>query len=280
MSLPFRLGSTSYVYPGDLVENARRLRGVVDDIELVLFDTPTASNLPDEATIARLAEVAGDGLTFSLHLPTHLRLTHPDEGERDRSLDQAAGLIERCHPLPLSGIVVHLEGGEPHDDDPGAWAAWQGAACTTLRALLPLCPAPLCVENIERYAPEAVLPVVEETGAALCLDVGHFWKMGRDPHPSLRRWLGRAPVVHLHGWDGARDHCPLIVTPTDRLAAILRELVAHEWRGVLTLEVYENDFWHSRQALLGVWNGWEMRDDFCDRRRSQRQERLGGAPGG
>jgi len=35
----FRLGSTSYVYPADLVTNARQLAGRVDDIELVLFET-------------------------------------------------------------------------------------------------------------------------------------------------------------------------------------------------------------------------------------------------
>ncbi|HYN89028.1 MAG TPA: hypothetical protein VER55_10880, partial [Ardenticatenaceae bacterium] len=98
MTLPFRLGSTSYVAQAGLVENAARLLGVVDDVELVLFDSPNASNLPDEATVLQLADVDGDRLTFSLHLPTTLRLVDPDPSARARSLDQAAALLERCHP--------------------------------------------------------------------------------------------------------------------------------------------------------------------------------------
>jgi len=250
MNLPFRLGSTSYVYPGDLVENAQRLRPVVDDVELVLFHTPARSNMPDDVTIARLAEVAGDGLTFSLHLPTHLRLTHHDVGERNRSTDQAAELIERCHPLPLSGIVVHLEGGEPSDGDRGAWEKWQRAAIGTLSALVPLRAVPLCVENIERYPFELLLPVVECSGVDLCLDIGHLWKMGRNAGPLLRAWLPRASMIHLHGWDGTRDHRALTVTPPAALGAILSELAESRWRGLLTLEVFQEDFWHSRDVLL------------------------------
>lgn len=257
MTLPFRLGSTSYVAQAGLVENATRLLGVVDDVELVLFDSPNASNLPDDATIRQLADVAGDRLTFSLHLPTTLRLVDPDPSARARSLDQAAALLERCHPLPLSSAIAHLDGGEPAENDPDGWELWRQVARDSLKLLGPLCAAPLCVENIERYAPEALLPIVASGHASLCLDVGHLWKTGRDPHPLLQPWLPQVPVIHLHGWDGTRDHRPLTTMPPEPIAALLHELARASWCGVLTLEVFEDDFWHSRQRLLEIGD-WRL----------------------
>ncbi len=45
---PFRLGTTSYIIPADLMTNVRLLSPLVDDIELVLFEADDESNLPDE----------------------------------------------------------------------------------------------------------------------------------------------------------------------------------------------------------------------------------------
>ena len=73
--LSFRLGATSYVYPGDLVYNVARLAGHVDDVELILFDLPDGmSNLPDAVTVRRLADLAAaHDLTYTVHLPLDLR---------------------------------------------------------------------------------------------------------------------------------------------------------------------------------------------------------------
>jgi hypothetical protein len=46
LGTPYRLGSTSYVWPAGLVPNVRRLGPLVDDVELVLFDLEERSNLP------------------------------------------------------------------------------------------------------------------------------------------------------------------------------------------------------------------------------------------
>jgi len=70
---PFRVGSTSYVYPDDILPNVRRLAadGDVDDIELILFEVDDgATNLPDLRTIDALCALAAQHrLTYSVHLP-------------------------------------------------------------------------------------------------------------------------------------------------------------------------------------------------------------------
>ena len=62
MKRTFRLGSTSYVYPDDILPNVGKLATVVDDIELVLFKAddygtnPTGTfSLPDASTITFLS---------------------------------------------------------------------------------------------------------------------------------------------------------------------------------------------------------------------------------
>ena len=50
----YRLGSTSYVWPADILPNVRRLGPWVDDVELVLFEVEDASNLPDAEMVAEL----------------------------------------------------------------------------------------------------------------------------------------------------------------------------------------------------------------------------------
>jgi len=44
---PFRLGTTSYVIPADILANVRHLAGKVQDVELVLFEVDDGpNNLP------------------------------------------------------------------------------------------------------------------------------------------------------------------------------------------------------------------------------------------
>src|SRR5258708_40159399 len=94
---PFRVGSTSYVYPDDILPNVERLAdgGDVDDIELVLFEVDDGpNNLPDEATIHNLCAIAANHqLTYTVHLPLDLQLgAHGDT--QHRSLIKAERVIK------------------------------------------------------------------------------------------------------------------------------------------------------------------------------------------
>jgi hypothetical protein len=67
---PFRLGTTSYIIPAELLPNVIYLADKVDDIELVLFESDEISNLPDAATVKILKETAEQSdLTYTIHLP-------------------------------------------------------------------------------------------------------------------------------------------------------------------------------------------------------------------
>lgn len=250
--LPFRLGSTSYVYPAGLVENARRLaaEGLIRDMELVLFDLDDGpSNFPDAATIRELQAVAANhDLTYTVHLPLDLRLRE-NGGPEHISLVKAKRVIEATLPLDPAAVVAHLE--TAGYDDP-AWVAQMAEAVQMVAGWLPS-PDLLAIENLESYDPALVATVAEMVGVSRTLDIGHLWKQGAEPLPVLHEWLPQTRVIHLHGFSGVfqRAHQALDVTAADQLDPVLAAL--RDYQGVLTLEVFEEAFFSSRAALLAAW---------------------------
>ena len=241
--LSFRLGATSYVYRGDLVHNATRLAGQVQDIELVLYVTSGGeNNLPTRAEVVQLAQTATDtGLTYTVHLPRDLR---SDGGD---SLELAQRVIELCAPLQPHAYVMHVDG------DGVGTAAWRAQAIDALAQVTEWAGDPklIALENLESYAPEHLLPLFAALPIARTLDIGHLWKAGIDPLPVIDQWLMHSRIVHIHGVrveaGAIVDHGTLAWTARTQLAAVLERL--RGWTGVLTLEVFEDDFFTSRTAL-------------------------------
>ena len=246
-----RLGATSCVYPGDIVFNAERLAPLVDDIELVLFDVEGyGCNYPDRAVVSRLNRIAvAHDLTYTVHFELDLRSAREDGGI-DASLEKARRIIHCTRELNPWGYVAHLDGriflGRP---GPAAVRRWRRQAG---EAVLKVCewldrPGRLCIENIERWDPEAFAPLVASIPVSRCIDVGHLWVQGADPAAHLDAWIHRARIVHLHGLAG-EDHRSLSLVPRESLdpvAAILKR----RFRGVVTLEVFtEKDLLESLRA--------------------------------
>jgi sugar phosphate isomerase/epimerase len=249
----YRLGSTSYVWPADLLPNVRRLGPWVDDVELVLFEVEDASNLPDAETVAELKALAGKhDLTYTIHMPLDLALAHP------QSLQKARMVVDGCHELSPWAYVLHLDGrdveGEP---DAATLAQWRAGARDALEELVGLAgdPALLCVENLENYQPDAFLPLLADMGVSLCVDVGHLWLAGCEPVQFLTRNMAHTRVVHMHGI-GERDHQSLARQGAALVTPVLEFLAKQGYDGVLTLEVFSRaDFFSSRELVKGIVNG-------------------------
>ncbi len=72
---PFRVGSTSYVYPDDILPNVEQLaaKGDVDDIELILFEVDDGpNNLPNAATVQKLSDIAATCRSISNSPPREI----------------------------------------------------------------------------------------------------------------------------------------------------------------------------------------------------------------
>jgi sugar phosphate isomerase/epimerase len=261
MAYPFRLGTTSYIIPADILPNVRYLADKVQDVELVLFEVDDGpDNLPSTAVVDELIRLADQhALTYTVHLPLDLRLG-ADGDEQHVSLVKARKVVDCVRPLRPWAYVLHLDGREVKDGPTTAsLARWQAQSRRALELVADWAGGAdrLAVENLETYPPDFVSPVIEGLRVSRCVDVGHLWLDGHDPLPLLQAALPRTRVIHLHGIAG-RDHQSLAHMPVEQVAAVMALLRRENYTGVLTLEVFGEDDFHSsmaalRESVKGLW---------------------------
>ena len=253
---PFRVGTSSYIIPDDILPNVRYLAGQVRDVELVLFELDDGmSNLPDRAQIAELrALAAGNDLTFTVHLPLDLRLAE-DGSTRHVSLQKAQRVLACSLDLDPWAFVLHLDGKtlrEPQSAD--ATRRWQDQAVRSLEQVGTWAGGlqRLALENLEGYPPDFHGPVLERLPISRCVDIGHLWVDGLDPVPYLEQALPRTRVIHFHGID-ERDHRSLAFMPENKIRPVLDALKQANYTGVLTVEVFSQpDFLSSMEILQRI----------------------------
>jgi sugar phosphate isomerase/epimerase len=250
---PFRLGTSSYIIPADILPNVRYLAGKVQDVELVLFEVEDASNLPDPAQIAELRALAHE-LTYTVHLPLDLRLAD-DGSARHVSLEKARKVIECTRALDPWAYVLHLDGrvllGGATAQETRRWQD-QAVQALELAAEWTGDVRKLAIENLEGYPLDFHQAVLERIEVSRTVDVGHLWLDGHDPLDFLRQALPRTRVIHIHGI-AERDHASLAHVAPEKLRAVLDELVRANYTGVFTMEIFsEEDFLSSLAALEQV----------------------------
>ena len=250
-TLNFRLGTTSYIIPDDIIPNVRYLASKIDDIELVLFEVDEGpSNLLTPAQQAALASLAQhNGITYTVHLPLDLNLAE-DANTRDISFLKAKKAIDGTIGLNPWAYVLHLEGkqrlaGEQSKQD------WLKKALAALAQLSEWVGDPrlLAVENVDHYPADFIDDVFAHSQVSRCIDIGHLWLEGHDPIPFLEKNIDRARVLHIHGI-GERDHMSLKHVDFEELKRILGFIQKSGFNGVMTVEVFgEEDFVTSMQQL-------------------------------
>lgn len=252
--LPFRLGTTSYIIPDEILPNVRYLADQVDDVELVLFEADDYSNLPSPALVDELNAIAKDNeLTFTVHLPLNLKFTR-DDAAADISIEKALKVIGCTEKLYPYAYIAHLDSHQIGCADETSHPEMVENCLKALERIAPSLPDRrlLAIENLESYDPERNDPVVQRFGASHCIDIGHLWLRGRDPLPYFKPRLDRSRVVHLHGIE-ERDHRSLTAFQDNRVQLTWRALINAQFDGVLTLEVFnEADFFASMELLKEI----------------------------
>lgn len=236
--LPFRLGTTSYIIPDEILPNVRYLAGKVKDIELVLFDIDEYCNIPDAEQLSELIKLAADNdLTYTVHLP--LNLSFSDSGQ-NISIEKALKVINGTCGLKPQAYVCHLDCKEIPDREGEDLRDWQEQRIRAIGELVQkagIPPAGLAVENLESYPIDWNGRVIRSCGTQACLDIGHLFLQKIDPVPVMNKWLPLTSVVHLHGV-GTRDHQSLFHMSESSIREVLAVLIRSEYRGIVTLEIF------------------------------------------
>jgi len=255
-SYPFTLGTTSYIIPDDILPNVRILAPYVDDIELVLFESPELSNMPSNDNISEMIYIKKQYSTgYTVHLPTDKKAGSENIRERIKFCDDVKKVIELTYPLNPRAWILHLEGITKNTNKDGL-ARWTDRCFEVLK-------------NIDSFIEDTSLIAIENLGypwvwhenlaeqfnMSLCCDVGHLWLNGHENWiDDVKQMLSKTIVVHLHGVCSFKDHVGLQKGDRKLLKLFLNELILKKYKGVITLEIFNgNDFFGSMEALKKEW---------------------------
>lgn len=249
---PFKIGTTSFIYPASYETNVRRLGGYLDEIELLLFESGPES-LPSKSVVRELRVLSETlKVSYNVHLPIDIDPANPDSRVRRKAVEAVRDVIDRTLPLSPSTFTFHLPaGGEAVQAEERK--RWQERATDSVRKILQtgIESRQVSIETL-MYPFAWAVPVIDEMDLSVCLDFGHLIKEGVDVEATYQTYRKRTTIVHLHGVEGGQDHLPLSRMEPGLLTRLMALL--HDFSGVVSLEVFSLSAWmDSMMTFDGAW---------------------------
>jgi sugar phosphate isomerase/epimerase len=234
---PFKLATTSFIYPDHYVPNVNLLGPYFDEIELLLFESLPPGAMPDSAIIGQLGELAGKyELTYNVHLPIDISITDPDPLKQRRAVDTILSIIDLTTGLSPSGYVLHLP--YPADTfETRMVKKWQNQALAGLRKIMAagIPPESILIETLD-YPCELLTPIVWELDLSICLDLGHLMLQGYDIKNTFHNYGAKTAMIHLHGFSDGRDHLGLNTLSDRQIGPLL--WILSQFTQTVSLEVF------------------------------------------
>ncbi len=239
---PFRLATTSFIYPDTWVPNVRRLGPYLDEIELLILDKGS-ENYPSAMEIKALAELSREmDVTYNIHLPMDIDLGHTAALRRQEAVEVVCQLVDLTLPLPVSVHVLHARWTEATPDNahfqPSHVESWQDRVRDSFEKIIAtgIDSKLLAVETLENYPLSWLDPVIFDLDLSVCLDVGHIWLAGLNPADHYQTYREQTRILHLHGIHGQKDHRALtFLNPVQR--QIIGQIL-DDFCGVVSLELF------------------------------------------
>jgi sugar phosphate isomerase/epimerase len=249
---PFRLATTSFIYPASWVPNVKLLGAFVDEIELLFLESDPAA-WPTRSDIRELARMAVDlNLTYNIHLPIDVFLGHEDRAICDRAVETLLGCMQRVTLLPISVFVLHANLSEDVRDA-SSRMKWIERVNVSLSRLTKggIAPDKIALETLH-YPLALLAPVIFEQGLSVCLDLGHLWLNGFDPLDVFAYFQDRTTILHLHGVIGRKDHVALHHLSSGKILTVRK--ILSRFAGVVSLEVFSfSQLAPSLACLEKIW---------------------------
>jgi sugar phosphate isomerase/epimerase len=251
---PFKLATTSYIYPDEIVPNVAKLAPYFDEIELVLFEGEGQGSIPNKVQINNLIKLSHlYQLGFNVHLPIDIFLGDESDEIRSKGVSIVKKVIERTLPLNPSVYILHLDLRNKTGQNQTGVGIWQRRIGRSIKEM-----AGYGIElnriSIETlgYPFEWIEAVVKEFGFSICLDIGHILFYGQDLQSYLDSYLPNTSIIHLHGFQNGIDHLGIDRLPESPLKLILSSL--RNYRGIVSLEVFSmEDLNRSLITLEELW---------------------------
>lgn len=249
---PFKLATTSYIYPEHLIPNVARLAPFFDEIELVLFESQGQDKLPGEEQIRGLMDLRlQQGIDFNIHLPIDIYLGDEDEKVRTSGLSTIKKIVETTLCLNPSAYTLHLE-----RKNQARLEDWQRRLAQSMGEVQgwSVDPKRITIETLG-YPFGWIEEIVRHFGFSICLDIGHILISGQDLKLHFEKYLSRTSVIHLHGFEDGVDHLGI-----DRLTDPVLNLIMNRlqnFRGTVSIEVFSMG--ELKRSLVILEEAWRRK---------------------
>jgi sugar phosphate isomerase/epimerase len=256
---PFKIGTTSFIFPDLYVPNVKMLGPFVDEIELLLFESAPAASLFSKSVISDLKQLSQDlEVSYNIHLPTDISISSLSPAGRDQAVSSLMRIIERIAPLAPVSYTLHVPypGDQSNDDH---LRNWQDVVYRNLAKIVRsgVRADKIAIETLD-YPLETLAEIIYELQLSICLDAGHLMLHGYDIPYYFNKYGAKISIMHLHGIKNNRDHLSLDRLPADSMQSILKML--QTFTASLSLEVFS--FKHLEKSLQFFEECW------CAKRRS------------
>ncbi len=233
---PFRIGTTSYIYPDHIIPNVKMLAPYFDEIELLLFES-SINSLPTMQQIRELSILAEQfDLTYNIHLPTDISISNSNASVRRIAIDTLKKIIDNTSYLSPSTYTLHIS----YDDDlqdKESVNRWRELIYKSVDELLDngIQSHTISIETLA-YPFEWLEEIITAFKLAVCIDIGHLIINGFDINKVFDKHLNNTSIIHLHGVENKKDHVSLNKLPLEYMYQIIG--ILKRYYGVVSLEVF------------------------------------------
>jgi len=252
-SYPFKIGTTSYIYPAGYTQNVKMLAPYVDEIELLLFESAPDS-LPSNHEIKKLLSLSKEfDLTYNVHLPTDISLSDPDPSIRHAAVETLKRVINLTASLSPSTYTLHLSYDEKGLETERI-KKWRQRLYRSVGQFIAtgINSKMISIETLT-YPIEWVEEILIDFNLSVCIDLGHLMVYGFDMENVFNRYGNRTSIIHLHGVDKTDDHISLDRLSKKNVDSVIR--ILKQFTKVVSLEVFSYD--HLKASLNFLEKSWQ-----------------------
>jgi sugar phosphate isomerase/epimerase len=251
---PFKLATTSYIYPDHIVPNVAMLAPFMDEIELILFESENQNNYPNNAQIKDLINFyLHQRVTFNVHLPIDIFLGDENEEVRTKGVSMIRRVTERTLCLNPSVYILHFDLRNSEGQEETDIQTWRRRIIRSAQEIVKsgMEPGRISIETLG-YPFEWIEDIVKEFRFTICLDIGHILFYGQNLRLYFDKYLPHTSIIHLHGFQNGTDHLGI-----DKLNGKIVDFILfhiQNYEGIFSLEVFSfNDLKSSLEILEEKW---------------------------
>lgn len=249
---PFKLATTSFIYPDHYAPNVRMLGSFVDEIELLLLESNPPEALPSHTDITELYRSAQEfDVSYNVHLPMDISISDPDATRQQQATEALIRIIELVSPLSPTSYCLHI----PYDE--GSFAQekvknWQERVLMNLERVLGsgIKAQLIAIETLD-YPYEILDDIISALNLSVCMDAGHLIIYGLDIKTFFEKYNREISIIHLHGAESGRDHLALGRLSGENMTAVIS--ILRRFTGVVSLELFSYDDLKNSLQFLDDW---------------------------